>query len=79
MDGMWDPDREPADPPRFSVVWRGYDRHQVDECVRALRASPGRPLSEGFSASATAVPEFDVVLRGYDRHEVEQYLRQFPR
>lgn len=50
--------------PRFRVVWRGYDRRQVDEYIRRLpdRSDP---------------PEFDVVLRGYDHKEVEAYIARF--
>jgi DivIVA domain-containing protein len=54
----------PAEEPRFSVAWRGYDRRQVDEYVRRLPDRSGPPV-------------FDVVFRGYDRKEVEAYILRF--
>lgn len=33
----------PVEGPRFSVVWRGYDRVQVEEYVRLLRSAPTGP------------------------------------
>jgi hypothetical protein len=77
VNGLWEPDRAAGEAPRFSVVWRGYDRHQVDECVRAMLNSPGKSLTEVFPEGNG--PLFDVVLRGYARHEVDGYFGQFPR
>jgi hypothetical protein len=76
VDGLWEPDggATGAEPP-FSVVWRGYDRRQVDEAVRAMQASPGKYIDEVFPDG----PLFDVVFRGYDRHEVEGYFARFRR
>jgi cell division septum initiation protein DivIVA len=92
MDELWQTGS--AEGPRFSVVWRGYDRHQVDEYVRQLQIGAARPvaaadddrelspidqqLAEFFGRESASRP-FDVVLRGYDRKEVERYLEQFDR
>ncbi|GAA4623863.1 hypothetical protein GCM10023196_021770 [Actinoallomurus vinaceus] len=48
----------------FDIVWRGYDRRQVDEYLRHLADDP----------TGTPRPAFDVVLRGYDRHQVDRYI-----
>ncbi|MCO5999471.1 DivIVA domain-containing protein [Actinoallomurus rhizosphaericola] len=51
----------------FDIVWRGYDRRQVDDYLRRLAQDPaGTPFP----------PAFDVVLRGYDRHQVERHLTE---
>jgi|tagenome__1003787_1003787.scaffolds.fasta_scaffold20975238_4 hypothetical protein len=89
MDELWQTGGASTGGPRFGVVWRGYDRHQVDEYVRRLQDGPpvverddselspvGRRLA-GFFAKETRL--FDVVLRGYDREEVDCYLEQFDR
>jgi DivIVA domain-containing protein len=80
--------------PRFRVVWRGYDRHQVDEYVRTLRNDAVHPADTepvdrelspidqqlaGFFAAKDAPRVFDVAFRGYDRNEVDRYLEQFGR
>lgn len=72
----------PLEDPQFSVVWRGYNRRQVDEYVRALKSSStnadaGARLAELFASGPVAM--FDVVLRGYDRREVDQYIERFNR
>jgi DivIVA domain-containing protein len=74
VEGLWESSDAAAEGPRFRVVLRGYDRHQVDECVRALKLS-GTPAREFIHA----VEGFDVVLRGYDRREVDRYLKEFRR
>lgn len=78
MDELWEPDG-PAGAPRFSVVWRGYDRGQVDEGVRAMLSSPGKYLDEVFPGPGGNGLVFDVVLRGYNRHEVDAFFAQFRR
>ncbi|GAA4492226.1 hypothetical protein GCM10023191_027880 [Actinoallomurus oryzae] len=71
MEELWEP---AAQGPDFPVVWRGYDRRQVDEYVRNLTTGgttgprPGGPP-----------PLFDVVFRGYDRRAVERYINGFGR
>jgi DivIVA domain-containing protein len=59
----------PAMNQAFDIVWRGYDRRQVDEYLRRLAHEPAGTLSP---------PVFDVVLRGYDRRQVERYLAEGP-
>lgn len=49
----------------FDIVWRGYDRGQVDDYLRRLEQEPAGTLPP---------PRFDVVFRGYDRHQVERHL-----
>lgn len=66
-----------TDGPRFGVVWRGYDRAQVDEAVRTAADPPAADRTADEATSATPVWEFDVVPRGYDRHEVERYFARF--
>jgi cell division septum initiation protein DivIVA len=94
MEDLWQTGGAPTDGPRFSVVWRGYDRHQVEEYVQQLQNAAARPadaepvdrelssidqqLAE-FFAKEEAPRMFDVVLRGYDRKEVDRYLEQFGR
>lgn len=51
----------------FDIVWRGYDRRQVDEYLRRLAHEP---------ADSLPPPVFDVVLRGYDHRQVERYLTE---
>lgn len=82
MEGLWEPGGATGAEPPFSVVWRGYDRRQVDEAVRAIQASPGKYLDEVFpepEPGRGGGPEFDVVLRGYNRHEVDGYFARFQR
>jgi cell division septum initiation protein DivIVA len=82
----------PTEGPRFRVVWRGYDRHQVDEYVRRSRngtapatepvdreLSPIDQQLAEFFAAKDAPRMFDVAFRGYDRNEVDRYLEQFDR
>jgi hypothetical protein len=61
--------KEPCGPaaerPDFRVVWRGYDRRQVEEYIRRT----------GESTEPQPAPAFDVVLRGYDRRAVDRYLQ----
>jgi cell division septum initiation protein DivIVA len=71
MEGLWE---TAAAEPRFSVVWRGYDRRQVDERVRALGS-----YGDESGQNITAQGRFDVVLRGYDRGEVDRYFERFGR
>jgi hypothetical protein len=71
VEGLWEP---VAEGPRFPVVWRGYDRRQVDEYVRS-QATGG---TAGPGAVGTP-PVFDVALRGYDRRAVERYINEFGR
>lgn len=68
MEGLWEMGE--TDEPRFSVVWRGYARTQVDEAVRTVADRTGDEAT-----GATPVGEFDVVPRGYDRKEVERLRR----
>ncbi len=80
-----------TDRPAFRVVWRGYDRRQVDAAVgmgvlpeakpAPSTAAPEGSLDAALDAMFTATPvlEFDVVLRGYDRHEVDEYFREHGR
>lgn len=68
MEGLWEP---VAEGPEFPVVWRGYDRRQVDEYVRSRTAG-------GPGAGGTP-PVFDVALRGYDRRAVDRYINEFGR
>ena len=93
MEELWQTGGASTEGPRFSVVWRGYDRHQVEEYVRRLQNAAARPadteradrelspidqqLAEFFAKEAPRT--FDVVLRGYDRKEVDRYLEQFDR
>jgi DivIVA domain-containing protein len=94
MEDLWQPGGAPTEGPRFRVVWRGYNRHQVDQYVRRLRNDATRPADAEpvdrelspidqelarFFASEDAPRVFDVVLRGYDRREVDRYLEQFDR
>ncbi|GAA0339896.1 DivIVA domain-containing protein [Actinoallomurus spadix] len=53
---------------RFDIVWRGYDRRQVDAYLRRLAQEP---------AGSPDPPVFDVVLRGYDHRQVERYLAEY--
>jgi DivIVA domain len=94
MEELWQTGGAPTEGPRFRVVWRGYNRHQVDEYVQRLQNDAARPADTepvdrelspidqqlaGFFASEDARRIFDVVLRGYDRGEVDRYLEQFDR
>jgi len=72
LEELWD--RAGADEPRFRVVWRGYDRSQVDEFLRVAANS-----TADEDADTGVRPEFDGVLRGYDRNEVERYFERFLR
>ncbi|WP_206664093.1 hypothetical protein [Thermomonospora catenispora] len=67
--------------PEFSVVLRGYDRHQVDEMVARIEAAlAGAPLQgPPVTAEQLADPPFDVVVRGYDRFEVDEAMRRYRR
>lgn len=56
MDELWEP---PAQQVRFRVVWRGYDRHQVDEYIRAMESSgltQADSADEGDDSNAPADP-----------------------
>jgi DivIVA domain-containing protein len=94
MEEPWQTGGAPTERPRFRVVWRGYDRRQVDEYVQRLQNDAARPadtepvdrelspidqqLAE-FFASNDAPRVFDVAFRGYDRNEVDRYLERFDR
>ncbi|WP_328912240.1 MULTISPECIES: hypothetical protein [unclassified Streptomyces] len=57
-----------SNPPEFrgfNVVWRGYDRRQVDRCLQAL-SEAGAPVDP---------PLFRIVGRGYDRRQVDVRIR----
>lgn len=62
----------------FSVVFRGYDREQVD----ALLSQAARVLATGSTERRKALaanleqPGLAVVLRGYDRAQVDDRLAQ---
>lgn len=81
MEELWE---RPAEGPRFGVVWRGYDRHQVDEYIQSLSttnrsAAEERPVDD-IDVRLTEISKgpgmlFDVVLRGYDRREAERFDR----
>jgi cell division septum initiation protein DivIVA len=93
MEELWQTGGTSTEGPRFSVVWRGYDRHQVDAYVQQLLNAAARPadaerddrelspidqqLAEFFAKESPQM--FDVVLRGYDRKEVDRYLERFDR
>lgn len=49
----------------FNVVWRGYDRRQVDRCLQAL-SEAGAPVDPA---------QFRIVGRGYDRRQVDARIR----
>ncbi|WP_119731070.1 hypothetical protein [Thermomonospora amylolytica] len=67
--------------PEFTVVLRGYDRHQVEEMVARIEATlAGAPLQGApISARHLGWTSFDVVLRGYDRFEVDGAMRRYRR
>ncbi|MFF7361395.1 hypothetical protein [Streptomyces sp. NPDC008125] len=50
----------------FDLMWRGYDRHQVDRCLGTLSEvdSPVGP------------PPFQIVGRGYDRQQVDARIKE---
>ncbi|MFE6690429.1 hypothetical protein ACFVFQ_28665 [Streptomyces sp. NPDC057743] len=50
----------------FDVAWRGYDRQQVDLCLKAL-AEADAPIGP---------PPFGVVRRGYDRRQVDARIEE---
>lgn len=52
--------------PDWTIVFRGYDREQVDAFLDQLEGMTTRPLS---------VPEFRIAFRGYERHGVEEYVQ----
>ncbi|GAA3273374.1 MULTISPECIES: DivIVA domain-containing protein [Dactylosporangium] len=63
---------------QFAVVFRGYDRAQVDEfAARAdddlASAEPTRVARARADAQAVS---FRVVLRGYNQQQVDHYLRR---
>lgn len=49
----------------FNLVWRGYNRHQVDRYLKALSEAD----------SPVGPPPFQIVGRGYDRQEVDARIR----
>lgn len=59
---------------RLPVVWRGYDRWQVDTLLQRI----SKALDGGPPISLEEVREtrFDVVLRGYDHRTVDELLRE---
>ncbi|TDC45458.1 DivIVA domain-containing protein [Actinomadura sp. KC345] len=59
---------------RLPVVWRGYDRNQVDTLLNRI----SQALNGGPAMSADEVREarFDVVLRGYDSRAVDDLVRE---
>ncbi|MCW2918512.1 MAG: hypothetical protein JWN52_6580 [Actinomycetia bacterium] len=67
--------------PEFSVVLRGYNRHQVDELVAQVEGTLGRgPLTgEPIDLKRFGWVEFDVMFRGYDRFEVDGAMRRYRR
>ena len=76
MEELWE--KADAEEPRFRVVWRGYDRSQVDGFLRVAANSTADEHADE-DADAGLRPEFAVVLRGYDRKEVERYFDRFLR
>jgi hypothetical protein len=54
--------------PTFVITLRGYDRHQVEAHLDALRAARER------HAPDPPAPAFDVVFRGYHRTAVDARL-----
>ncbi|MFI5915366.1 DivIVA domain-containing protein [Dactylosporangium sp. NPDC051541] len=63
---------------QFAVVFRGYDRAQVDGFVERANdditsAEPDRVARARADAQAVS---FKVVLRGYSQPEVDHYLRR---
>ncbi|WP_067131487.1 DivIVA domain-containing protein [Microtetraspora malaysiensis] len=51
----------------FDVVFRGYDRQQVDAIWARVDAN-------GITRDEVREAAFDVVVRGYDRHQVHAAL-----
>ncbi len=49
----------------FTVVWRGYNRQQVDRYLKDL-SQAGSPASP---------PRFQIVLRGYDCQQVDARIK----
>nr|AKR54054.1 hypothetical protein [Nocardiopsis sp. CMB-M0232] len=71
------------------VVWRGYDRAQVDSALARMIAELESAAAAGDAAEADEADEtgdepwtglsaasFDVVMFGFDRHEVEALLAE---
>src|SRR5512134_3061500 len=49
MTSIW---RRGTPPTRFRIAWRGYDRAEVDECLRRADADRQRLQEEGAQLSA---------------------------
>ncbi|MFG2830566.1 DivIVA domain-containing protein [Streptomyces sp. NPDC048434] len=49
----------------FNVVWRGYNRQQVDRYLEALSEAD----------TPVGPPPFQIVGRGYDRQQVDARIR----
>jgi DivIVA domain-containing protein len=57
----------------FTVVIRGYDRHQVDAAIDAASRLVAAGQVE-VARELVSGTRFDVVLRGYDRGQVEAHF-----
>lgn len=58
-------DQAAGDPPKFTIVLRGYDQEAVDQAVERLA-----------STGLTEAPTFPLSLRGYERTQVDAYFRR---
>lgn len=68
--------------PDFTVVLRGYDRHQVHALLGKATAALADGADSASRASARRAlrkADFTVVLRGYDRTEVDGVVQELLR